>query len=149
MHGLCRRAGQVARNRAVDCTQLSAAAPRILVAEDDATLRALLTDVLHQEFGAVVEAVPDGLAAVTAVSAGAYDLLVLDLLMPKVDGFDVLRWLANRPPDARIPAVVCTASTPEHREEASRLGAVECVAKPFDLDDFTATVRRVLTAPTG
>src|SRR5687767_10920355 len=100
----------------------AAVAPRVLVAEDDAPLRSLLRDMLREEFGAVVESVPDGRAAVVALAAGSYDLVVLDLRMVQGDGFAVLRWLATRPPEARVPVVACTAGAGADREEALRLG---------------------------
>ena len=125
----------------------AAVAPRVLVAEDDAPLRSLLTDVMREEFGAVVASVPDGRAAVVSLAAGAYDLVVLDLWMAHEDGFAVLRWVASRPPEARVPVVACTAANGAEREEALRLGAAACVAKPFDLDELTAVLRPFLVAP--
>ena len=124
-----------------------AAAPRILVAEDDEPLRLLLTTVLRDELGAEVDAVADGRAALAALADRRYAVVLLDLLMPDMDGFAVLRWLARQPPSARVPAVVCTASIEADRAEAARLGAVACLAKPFDLDDLMSTVRPFLAAP--
>src|SRR5688500_9853096 len=111
-------------------------APRVLVVDDDPALRSLFSELLHDDFGAAVDAVPDGRAAVVALSAGAYALVVLDLLMPVADGFAVLRWLASRPPEARVPVIACTGVQQSQREEALRLGAAVCLAKPFDLDDL-------------
>ena len=123
------------------------AAPRVLVAEDDESLRVLVTALLREEFGAEVDAVADGRAALAALADRAYRVVLLDLLMPHVDGFAVLRWLASRPPAVRVPAVVCTASIEADRAAAERLGAAACVAKPFDLDDLAATLRPFLAAP--
>jgi DNA-binding response OmpR family regulator len=117
---------------------------RVLVAEDDESLRDLLTVALSQELGAAVDAVPDGRAALAALDDGAYALLLLDLMMPVTDGFAVLRWLAVRPPEARVPVVAFTAGSAAHRAEATRLGAAACVAKPFDLDELVAIVRPFL-----
>ena len=66
--------------------------------------------------------------------------------MTREDGFAVLRWLLTRPPSLRVPVIVLTASSERDRDEALRLGAAACVAKPFDLDDLAATVRRLLPA---
>jgi CheY-like chemotaxis protein len=117
------------------------ARPRVLVAEDDAPLQHLMTEVLRGELGAEVVAVADGEAAVAALAEGGYALAVLDLRMPGEDGFAVLRRLASRPADAHPPVVVCTAAGEAHQEAALRLGAAACIAKPFDVDDLIATVR--------
>ena len=67
---------------------------RILVAEDDADLREGLIDLLGAE-GYGVTAVGDGAAALSAFSGGVFDLLLLDVMMPKVSGFDVCRQSYN------------------------------------------------------
>src|SRR5687767_10115819 len=121
--------------------------PRVLVADDDATLRDLLTAFFSEVLDVAVDAVPDGRAAIVALASGSYALLVLDLLMPVADGFAVLRWLASRPPAARVPVIACTGGHEAHGEHALRLGAAACLAKPYDLDDLAATVRPFLIQP--
>jgi CheY-like chemotaxis protein len=119
-------------------------APRVLVADDDASLCALLAELLREDFGAEVEAVADGEAAIAALSAGAYALLVLDLGMPRADGFAVLRWIGARPPAERVPVVVCSTGHASRIAEAARLGVAAVLEKPFDLDGFLATVGPLL-----
>jgi CheY-like chemotaxis protein len=67
---------------------------RVLIADDDAPLCALLTEVLREDFGVDVETVADGAAAIAALTAGTYALLVLDLGMPRAAA-------ARRPPPDR------------------------------------------------
>jgi CheY-like chemotaxis protein len=115
--------------------------PRVLVAEDDAALRNLFAELLRDEFGAAVDVVPDGRAAIVALASRTYALVVLDLLMPVADGFAVLRWLASRPPTARVPVIACTGVHDSHRQHAMLLGAATCLVKPFELDDLVAAAR--------
>jgi CheY-like chemotaxis protein len=125
-------------------------APRVLVADDDESLCALLAEVLRDECGAEVESVGDGEAAVAALAAGAYALLVLDLGMPRADGFAVLRWIGGRPPAERVPVVVCSAGHASKIAEAARLGVAGVLEKPFDLDEFLGTVNPILAgSPRG
>jgi CheY-like chemotaxis protein len=128
---------------------MAAATPCILVVEDDSPLAYLLAGLLREEFGASVDVVGDGRAAAAALAAGAHDLVVLDIRMPAADGLAVLRWLASRPPAARVPVVVCTATGGADRADALRLGADACIAKPFELDELVGVLRRFLAGGAG
>lgn len=72
-------------------------------------------------------------------------LIILDLLMPDVDGFAVLRWLQDQPPSARVPVVVLTSSEhPDHEERSLSLGAKAFYRKPADLDRLGDVVRDIV-----
>jgi CheY-like chemotaxis protein len=118
--------------------------PVVLVADDDAAIRQLVTEVLEEALGARVVAVADGRAAITALAGEPPAALVLDLLMPAVDGLAVLRWLRTRPPDSQPPVVALTATSGPEGEAALGLGAAAVVPKPFDVDALAAAVRPLL-----
>jgi two-component system OmpR family response regulator len=115
---------------------------RILVVEDDPVLAAALTRALNQSAYAV-DLVGDGEAANHALAATAYDLVVLDLALPKVDGLSVLRRLRDR--RLQTPVLILTArDTLEDRVAGLDLGADDYMTKPFDLPEFEARVRALI-----
>lgn len=119
-----------------------AGAPRILVADDDRAIRESLERLLDLE-GYRVATVPDGAAALDAVRADPPDLLVLDLMMPSVDGLTVCRVL-RRDRD-RTPILMLTART-ETSDRVAGLdaGADDYLPKPFDPAELLARVRALL-----
>jgi two-component system OmpR family response regulator len=115
---------------------------RILVVEDDAVLAAALTRALSQAAYAV-DHVEDGEAANHALATIDYDLVVLDLALPKVDGLAVLKRLRDR--RSQVPVLVLTArDTLEDRVTGLDQGADDYLTKPFDLPEFEARVRALL-----
>ena len=115
---------------------------RILVVEDDPVLAAALTRALDQSAYAV-DLVGDGQAANDALAATGYDLVVLDLALPKVDGLAVLRRLRDR--RIRTPVLILTArDTLEDRVLGLDSGADDYLTKPFDLPEFEARVRALI-----
>ena len=112
---------------------------RILLVEDDAVLAAALTRALNQSAYAV-DTVDNGEDANRALGADSYDLVVLDLALPKVDGLSVLRRLRDR--RSAVPVLVLSARDAlEDRVKGLDLGADDYMTKPFDLPEFEARVR--------
>ena len=120
--------------------------PRILVADDDATLRATLVELLSDQGFAVVQA-EGGDAVITAMSSAESDrpnLVIMDIRMPGKSGLDVLRELRTSMATTRLPVVVMTAfGSSNVAIEAIQLGAYDYITKPFDLDDILVTVKRL------
>ena len=115
---------------------------RILVVEDDAVLAAALTRALTQSAYAV-DLVVDGDAANQALATTAYDLVVLDIALPKVDGLAVLRRLRDR--RSQMPVLILTArDTLEDRVTGLDSGADDYMTKPFDLPELEARVRALI-----
>jgi len=112
------------------------------VAEDDRATRESVGRALELE-GYDVSTVADGAAALDALEVDRPDLLVLDLMMPRVDGLTVCRRLRSR--GDRLPILVLTART-EVSDRVSGLdaGADDYIPKPFVLDEFLARVRALL-----
>lgn len=120
---------------------------QILVVEDDPDLRRTLRDALTAA-GYAVDTAPDGQAAVTALAARGYALMVLDLGLPHMDGLDVLRRV--RGADNPMPVLVLTARDGvEHRVLGLRLGADDYLAKPFALEELEARVAALIRRASG
>ena len=113
---------------------------RILIAEDDQVLADGLLRTLRQS-GAAVDHVADGnLADAALMTHSEFDLLILDLDLPKMHGLDVLKRLRAR--HAKIPVLILTASDSiEDRVKGLDLGADDYMAKPFSLQELEARVR--------
>jgi PAS domain S-box-containing protein len=117
----------------------------ILVAEDDADLRGVLTTSLMRSGHHVVPA-RDGAEALAAIERDHIDLLVLDLVMPNIDGFGVLARLKELPNGEDIPVIVVTGADRSTTEmEALRLGANVYLSKPVEAAALTEQVTRLLT----
>ena len=110
----------------------------ILIADDQKNMRTTLSMMLRRVGHDVAEA-KDGADACEAISDEAYDLVVTDLRMGKVDGIDVLRHIREQSP--LTEAIVMTAyGTIESAVEAMRLGAFDCIEKPLDADRLETTL---------
>ena len=115
---------------------------RILVVEDDTVLAAALTRALGQAAHSV-DLVDNGEDADRALKLGSYDLVVLDIALPRMDGFVVLRQLRGR--GSQVPVLVLTARDAlDDRVAGLDLGADDYMPKPFDLAEFEARVRALL-----
>ncbi len=103
---------------------------RILVVDNDAGTRVVMRAILEQD-GFVNEEAPSGTAALDAVRGGAPDLILLDLMMPGVDGYEFLRRLRADPKNGTTPVVVISAKGATERGEALAAGADDYFEKPF------------------
>lgn len=109
------------------------AGARILVAEDDPDIRDILVLTLEREGHRDVTAVADGAEAVAALSGAAFDIVLLDVLMPRLSGIEVLRRLRRMPGGEEIPVIVVSAlSDLDVVVSCIREGADDHLAKPFD-----------------
>jgi EAL domain-containing protein (putative c-di-GMP-specific phosphodiesterase class I)/DNA-binding response OmpR family regulator len=119
---------------------------RIYVADDVAANRALLELILARGGFRNVQSFTDGAALLEGIGSAEPDLVLLDLRMPTVDGFEVLRRLADRrTAETFLPILVLTAETgQESRREALDLGADDYVTKPFDAQEVLLRVRNLL-----
>jgi DNA-binding response OmpR family regulator len=117
------------------------AAARVLIVEDDPTVAEVVARYLERE-GFAVESVADGRDALARADAQLPDLVVLDIMLPGLDGLEVCRRLRSRAP---IPVVMLTArGSEEDRVLGLELGADDYVAKPFSPRELTARVKAVL-----
>src|SRR5947207_6192581 len=127
------------RARPPTCSEL---AMRILVVEDDALLADGLMSMLTRA-GHAVQHVATGLQADKALRGAAYDLVVLDIGLPDIDGFEVLRRLRLRHSTANV-LVLTARDAVEDRVHGLDLGADDYLTKPFSVTEFEARVRALL-----
>ncbi|MDR3766148.1 MAG: response regulator transcription factor [Butyricicoccus sp.] len=112
---------------------------RILVAEDEKDLNRLVCKTLERA-GYGVDACYDGESALDYAAGATYDCILLDIMMPKLDGHEVLRALRNK--GSATPVIFLTARDSIHdRITGLDLGADDYLVKPFDLDELLARIR--------
>jgi DNA-binding response OmpR family regulator len=115
--------------------------PLVLVVDDDEDIRALLRLVLERA-GYDVDDQPDGRAALRAFHTGKHDLIVLDVTMPELDGWEVLERIRDL---SEVPVLMLTARDSESdRVRGLRGGADDYVTKPFDRDELLARVEALM-----
>ena len=118
---------------------------RILVVEDDEDIREVMQEVLTAE-GFDVDVATDGVDALGKLEVGVSPpLILLDMMMPKMDGETFLKALRGNPALADALVVVISGNAAA-REKASDLQAVACLVKPFELDEMLGLVRRIKRA---
>ncbi|HEV8434589.1 MAG TPA: response regulator [Thermoanaerobaculia bacterium] len=105
---------------------------RALVVDDDAAIRILVTKILRRH-GFDVDAVPDGAAAIEQLIQYEYAVVVLDLMMPRIDGFGVIHYIADHHPEMFDRVIVMTAYGPTVAEKICP-PVVRFIHKPFDVD---------------
>jgi two-component system chemotaxis response regulator CheY len=121
--------------------------PLILIADDRASSRELLRTVLERAGYAVIEA-EDGEQALERARTGNPDLILLDLQMPRLDGYAVLAALRQEPPFRKLPVLALTASAMRgDREKILEAGFTDYLAKPAGPEILRETVARLLGTP--
>jgi DNA-binding response OmpR family regulator len=130
-------------------------APRILLVDDEHAIQTLLSYPLRKDGYEVVQAT-DGRAALARFAEGSYDLVVLDLMLPQLDGLEVCRRIRAR---STVPIIMLTARAEEiDKVVGLELGADDYITKPFSMREFRSRVKAALrraemqphdSAPTG
>ena len=115
---------------------------RILVVDDEEALRAVLSTELESE-GYVVKSAGDGEEAIRILQGESFHLILLDIKMPNVDGFEVLKFVKQQSPQTKVIMLTGFADL-KNAIESKKLGAEDFVCKPYDLVDLLTTVERVL-----
>ncbi|MCB1624443.1 MAG: response regulator transcription factor [Pseudomonadales bacterium] len=116
--------------------------PRLLVVDDDRELAQMLVEYLERESFAV-DTAADGGEALTTIAASAPDLIILDVMLPGANGFEILKTLRGR--SKRVPVLMLTARGDDvDRILGLELGADDYLAKPFNPRELAARVRAIL-----
>jgi DNA-binding response OmpR family regulator len=119
------------------------AKPRILIVEDDPDLRRILSFQLLSE-GFAVQTAEDGEQAFRIVQQEMPDCIILDLMMPVMDGFNFLKRIRTLDRTAEVPVIVLTASQDErHRRKTDQYLANAYINKPYNLQELTDQVCRL------
>ena len=114
--------------------------PRALVVDDDEAIRTLLARIVaHAGFD--VETARDGREAIERIDADGYNVILLDLMMPHVDGYEVLDHLRDEHPNL-IPCTIVATAVPERNlQRQSISGVFKVHSKPFDIASLVADLR--------
>jgi len=115
---------------------------KILLLEDDVILQEIIEEFLV-EAGYEVESFFDGEKALDAIGAGSYDMLLLDVNVPSIDGFEILSYL--RDIGNTTPAIYITSlASIDDLKKGFDLGADDYLKKPFDLEELNARIQRIV-----
>lgn len=117
---------------------------KVLVVDADANIRAVLEYRLERENYSVCLAV-DGLDALRQVAADSFDLIILDVLLPEIDGLTVLERIKGDPRTSEVPVIVLSAlSGSRYSDRAALLGAERYIEKPVSLQILVGEIRDLL-----
>lgn len=113
---------------------------RILIIEDEKSIADMIKLCLTKN-GYICETVNDGMTAAEIIEQKRYDLVLLDVMLPEIDGYDLIEYIKQY----KIPVIFVTAkSSVADRVKGLRLGAEDYIVKPFDLEELLARVETVL-----
>lgn len=120
--------------------------PRILVVDDDHELLQMVDLALRDDYE--ITTATNGLEAIEHMVDFEPDLMLLDIMMPKMNGYQLLQSIRRNAYFRNLPVIVISAkSTPRDREYAARLGATHFIAKPYAIDELLGTLVSVTTSP--
>jgi len=112
----------------------------VLVVEDDFSIRRLVKTVLERE-GYRVEAASDGAEAMTKIAVADYDVIILDLMMPNLDGFSFLSRMARESPERLKRVIITSAASEALIQERLKGISFELLPKPFDIAELKERVK--------
>lgn len=116
----------------------------VLIVDDSSTLREMIAGLLIQAGLTVLEA-KDGLEAQAMIQANPPDLVVLDIVMPNMNGYELCRWLKKTTATQSIPIILCSSKAEEFDHYwGLKQGADAYVSKPFRPEDLVNTVKQLL-----
>ena len=115
----------------------------VLVVEDDVAIRRLITTVLRRE-GYQVDIAADGIEAVLKLGVCEYDVIILDLMMPNLDGFAFMKTITENDPARLKRIIVSSAASPAVIAQRMHGQPFAVLPKPFDINDLTGAVRRCI-----
>jgi twitching motility two-component system response regulator PilH len=118
----------------------------VLVVDDSQTVRQMLSELLQKGGLTVVEAA-NGLEAKAKIEAKMPDLVITDLVMPEMNGYELCRWIKNTPAAQNIPVLICSTKDQEFdRYWGMKQGADAYITKPFQPSEMLKTVKQLLRA---
>ncbi len=116
------------------------AEPRVLVADDDPSIRQLVCTIVKRE-GFSVDCAADGVEAVEYLERHDYTVILLDLMMPRLDGFGVIQWLKTHQPEDKPVVLVITAYADQRFKDVDPDLVAGVIRKPFEIADLGTLVR--------
>ncbi|ERN40962.1 response regulator receiver protein [Rubidibacter lacunae KORDI 51-2] len=118
----------------------------VLVVEDSLTQRQMISDILKDsELQTAVESVSDGVEALERIQESRPDIVVLDIVMPRMNGYEVCRQIKTDPETQGVPVVMCSSKGEEFdRYWGIKQGADAYISKPFEPAELIGTVKQLL-----
>jgi CheY-like chemotaxis protein len=113
---------------------------RVLVADDDHAIRQLVSTILQRE-GLAIDVAADGQEAIEKLETNEYAVVLLDLMMPRVDGFGVVEYLRNNPPATKPVVLVISAYADQKFKQVDANVVAGVLRKPFEVADLGSLVR--------
>ena len=116
----------------------------VLVVEDDTIMGQMVSEILS-DIGFEVTAAPNGMIAFEKLKQHPIDFIILDILLPEMDGFEIYQKLQANPDTKNIPVMIVTAwADSRHLEKASQVGIKHFLAKPFTEDELLLAILTLL-----
>jgi DNA-binding response OmpR family regulator len=120
--------------------------PKVIIVDDDRDTREMLTLALELEEFDVSQAA-NGLRLISAMHVDRPDVILLDVMMSWIDGFELCRAIKKNPSFMEIPVIFISArKTPEDERAGMEAGAIDYFPKPLDMDGLVARIREILAA---
>lgn len=116
----------------------------ILIVEDDVSIRRLVRTVLLRQ-GYKVDLAADGMEAISKLGLADYDVIILDLMMPNMDGFSFLTAMARNTPERLKRVIITSAASPSIINEKLKGIPFDLLPKPFDIEELLSRVRACVT----
>jgi DNA-binding response OmpR family regulator len=113
----------------------------VVIGEDDEPIATLLRDAINDEDGYQSVVVSDGALVLETVRQVHADLLILDIMMPGLSGFEVFDRVRGDQDIRNMPVLFVSAATPQFEQEFTQRGITDVISKPFDLNDLLDRVR--------
>lgn len=117
---------------------------KILVVDDNHTPREVITEALKQVNIEVAEAA-NGLEATQILEKENFNLVITDLIMPEMNGYELCRWIKNNPSSKNVPVIVCSTKSEDFDVHwATKQGADAYIVKPFKVMELLKTIKYLL-----
>jgi CheY-like chemotaxis protein len=117
----------------------------VLIAEDEPDNREILRAVVEDIMGYTAVLVEDGASALEVLHSDKPSVVLMDLMMPNIDGFEAISIAKSDPETSHIPIIAVTAlSRPSDRQRAMQCGANDCISKPFDIESLMNMIEDML-----
>ena len=121
----------------------------VVIGEDDEPIAVLLRDAVNDEGGYQAVVVPDGALLIDTVRQVHADLLILDIMMPGLNGFEIYDKVREDPEIQNMPVLFVSAAAAQYGDELSKRQINDIISKPFDLNDLLGKVRALCPPDDG
>ena len=118
----------------------------VLIVDDSSTVRQMVSEHLQNHGLNVVQA-GDGIEGMEKIQASVPDLVVMDIVMPRMNGYELCRWIKNNPDSKDVPVIMCTSKAEEFdRYWGMKQGADAYITKPYHPPELLDVVNQLLTS---